>query len=228
MNILSTIKNYNNIENLKNKEKDKRIYILGTGPSLSEVDFSLIKNEIFVGVNTLYHGYDKFKINPKYYCCSDGYTWDNIKGDIEKINSIFLLGHILDLEQREDLDINKYAWINFLGYVWRDRKFTYDLREGTYNSGSVIGDIAIPLALYLGCTKIYLLGVDCDYSKDHHFDDYKEEVDAPPLKGDWSQVFTSYSIIKNYLDETKIAEIINLTENSKLHIFKQENLKEII
>ena len=98
------------------------------------------------------------------------------------------------------------------------------MREGTYNGGTIVIDIAIPLALYLGAKEIILLGVDCDYSKEHHFDDYIEDVAAPPLQGDWRQVFVSYELLKSKIN----VEILNATKGTKLTIFEKVELENII
>ena len=49
---------------------------------------------------------------------------------------------------------------------------SFDLEKGTYVCGTVVLDISIPLAVYLGCSDIYLIGCDCNaeghfYNVDH-------------------------------------------------------------
>lgn len=44
---------------------------------------------------------------------------------------------------------------------------SYDLHKGTLMSGSVIQDTSIPIAAWLGCNEIYLIG--CDMSDTGHF-----------------------------------------------------------
>ena len=56
-------KNNEKIKEFQNIHQGKRCFIIGTGPSLNQTDFDLIKNEILIGVNTLYRGIDNFNIN---------------------------------------------------------------------------------------------------------------------------------------------------------------------
>ena len=228
MNIIETVENIVALESLKDKHKGETAFLLGTGPSLNDVDFTLIRDRLLIGCNSLVRGYDKFGIRCQYYCCSDGYTFKELDGEIMGLEDTEkFIAHGAARPYEASAYNGKAHLISELGYVWLDREVSFDLIMGTYNGGTVMVDLMIPLAVWLGCTRIVLLGCDCTYMRGAHFDDYVELVDAPPIKGDWRQIFYSYSLVKRELGELGV-EIVNATENTALDVFEKKPLREVV
>lgn len=227
-------KNRKRIEKLKNIHQGERCFIIGTGPSLNRTNFELIKNEILFGVNTLYRGFKKFGIKCQYYACSDKKVWQkHAKGMLMAGHLLFLSGgaakHYLEnknffqkFKKKEPLTIKQ------LGFMWEKNEFARNLSKGTYNGDTVIIDVCLQAAFYMGFKKVYLLGCDCDYTGFHRFDgSQSENLEGGGVKGSWSKVFKSYKICKDVFEKNN-KEIINATVGGKLKIFKRQKLEEII
>ena len=102
--------------------------------------------------------------------------------------------------------------------------------------------LAIYLAIYLGCKEIYLLGVDHDwilhYGESRHFYDEKQSVLSKSGYNEWSSDFGTQ--IKSYANLWKVygniaeyanlhdIKIINATPGSLLDIFPKTTLEKAL
>jgi len=69
----------------KNITLDETAFIIGSGPSLNEIDISLLKNLETFGMNRQYIAFEDWGFEPKYYCLIDSRLIDKIfKKDILK------------------------------------------------------------------------------------------------------------------------------------------------
>jgi len=224
-----TEKNYNAIANIENKFVGERIFIIGSGPSLLDTNFDSIKNEILFGVNRLFLGYEEFGINCKFYAASD----PNIDylPNILNLDTCLFLGHgALDNYIKnimlKDIKVNKNPLLlPLLGWMWeKDGKFSKNLTRGTFNGWTIICDIPLQAAYYMGFEEVYLLGCDWDFSKQSHFYDTKTNTNDPLF---YERSFKSYKVCKKvYEDDGR--KIINVTPNTKLDVFERSTLEEII
>lgn len=225
--------NSHKLKKFKNIHKGQRCFIIGTGPSLNKTNFSLIKNEIIFGVNTLYRGLSRFGISCNYYAITDIDVWQNHFRNILELDTIlFLSGGAGESYLSKKLFFQKFQKnepivIRQLGLMWSSECFSKDLSAGTYNGDTIITDICLQAAYYMGFREVYLLGCDCDYSRLHRFDGLKTETLGGGAAGDWPKVFASYEICKKVYEEDG-REIINATAGGKLEIFKRKKLEEIV
>lgn len=221
------------LESLKNIHDGERLFILGTGPSLRKTDFSLLKDEILFGVNSLYRGYEKFNIECQYYGVSDPKI--PYLQDVLNLKTQLFLGHgacdqYLTQYFSRELEVEKFPLLlSLLGWMWEsESNFSFDLRHGTFNGDTVVIDICLQVAYYMGFAKIYLLGCDCDYKGMHRFDgSVADNLAGSGVSGDWKKVFASYKICKKIFENDN-REIINATVGGKLEIFERKCLEDII
>ena len=61
----------NHPRNLRNQELGKRVFILANGPSLNQIDLSLLRSEIVIGMNGSTMLEEKFGFESQYYVVSD-------------------------------------------------------------------------------------------------------------------------------------------------------------
>jgi len=222
------------LKRFRDIHKGERCFIVGTGPSLNKTNFSLIKDEIIFGVNTLYRGLSKFGIDCDYYAVTDFEVWQrHFKGILGLNTILFLSGgaaasYATQLEYFQPFQKSEVYLIRHLGSMWSSGRFSKDLSVGAYNGDTIIIDICLQAAYYMGFEKVYLLGCDCDYSGLHRFDGLvSENLGGSGVRGDWSKVFASYEICKRVYEENG-REIINATVGGKLEIFKRERLEDIV
>ena len=139
------------ISDYKNLHQGKKLFILASGPSLKDLDLSLLKNKIVMGLNRSTLVYPA----PYYQCVFDYRLFDLYLNDYQKVRQLFTLeGRPLGLT------------LKLLG----GEGFSTDLEEGIY-SGYTISYFALQVAAYMGFNKIFFLGLDLkhDGSKTHFF-----------------------------------------------------------
>jgi len=221
------------IKRLHNKHEGERCFIIGSGPSLNKTDFSLIKNEILFGVNTLYRGLKKFDISCDYWAVVDGKLFEvHYKPLLKLDTTLFLAEHAGQryLKKKEfyssDAALEPIV-LRHLGSMNIWNKFSRDITQGVFSGGTVVIQ-SIQIAFYLGFKQVYLLGCDSDYSGMHRFDNLMtENVDGKGVTGGISYLFSAYEICRNaFEDEGR--EIINSTVGGKLEVFKRKRLEDVV
>ncbi|PCI52153.1 MAG: hypothetical protein COB51_00710 [Moraxellaceae bacterium] len=159
--ILGGIKK-NKIQRLKSKEQGRDIVILGNGPSLYDMDFSKLKDPVYVGLNGSALFSSEAGIYEEYYVLSDlRFVKDPLKMKILEDN---LRSDALLVVRRE---LSGYFASDFTREVCSVRSlgrdgFSFDLARGFY-FGCTTVMLAIQLASFLGAKNIFLCGVDLRY-----------------------------------------------------------------
>ncbi|EQB01417.1 hypothetical protein L485_11120 [Sphingobium baderi LL03] len=156
------IKRFNFDPALANKIKStKRCFVLGMGPSLEKIDPAGLGDEFVIGTNFIL----RTDFKPDVICVVDNRRFDYenwSKSDVKVIT----VKQISERRGEQMNDINHYADVDYIDYntglqtsVLKISDF--DNRFATVNfSGSVITDLVIPFACYLGMKEIYVLGLD--------------------------------------------------------------------
>ena len=139
------------ISDFKNLHRDKRLFILASGPSLSSLDLSPLNRRIVMGLNRSFLAYP----GSHYHCVMDHRLFELFPGPLRQTRCLFTL------EDR--------PWgipIKLLGA----EKFSADLEQGIY-SGYTISYIALQVAHYMGFKEIFFLGLDLklDRGRTHFF-----------------------------------------------------------
>ena len=182
---------------LKNKELGKRIFILANGPSLNDLDLSLLKSEVIIGMNGSTMLEEKFDFESQYYVVSDKrFLLSPIKrkwatDKLSKNTRRVIRADLRDVDDPESEDRTTYV-----NAISRDG-FSKNLSNGFFY-GNTTTMLAIQLAWHLGSSEVYILGCDLRYMKDKpRF--YEEE--NPQLE----DAFTSIQL-KNIIDASIIFE----------------------
>lgn len=161
----------------KNMHRGERCFILGNGPSLKELDFSLLEHEITFTVNQLARNPEFPKLKTNYHMWVDG-AFFRLQPDrsedmellqvMRSVNSgdnhptIFYPLKAKDMIDRFDLaseiKINYFDSVDF--NTNKALKSNLDFCHAVPNFCTVV-QYAIGLAVYMGFKEIYLLGCDC-------------------------------------------------------------------
>lgn len=156
----------------KNIHKGERCFILGNGPSLKEVDFSLLKKEYVFTVNQLARRADYCELSANYHLWSDFNFFDesNVTEELvlcmkavntsgNRVQCFFPADVKNFLDEHgisKEVDCNYFKLrTNF--YEGFNEKI--DFTKFTPCLSTVV-HYAILLAVYMGFSEIYLLGVD--------------------------------------------------------------------
>lgn len=171
------------LEGLRDIHKDKRCFIIATGPSLRIEDVEKLEDEITIGVNTLYRLYENTTFRPTYYASLDHDGQSAIEDNIEKYNKftkeiVFLNSLHKSSQNHSRAEIihlplcYQNHWFNINNprfHYDKNLKYCTDVVWGLYDKYTIT-NVAIELAIYMGCKEIYLIGVDCNYTSSQvHF-----------------------------------------------------------
>jgi hypothetical protein len=189
-----------NISDYKNLHKQKMLFILASGPSLSDLDLSLLKNKMVMGLNRSILTYPE----PYYQCVFDHRLFDLYLEDFKKVRQLFTL---------EDRPLG--LTLKLLG----GEGFSFDLEEGIY-SGYTISYFALQVAVYMGFKKIFFLGLDLkhDGPKTHFFGQDQQTLEHENTE------FPKMIKMLNFGAETLASsdiEVYNCSPTSTLTTFKK-------
>lgn len=232
---LSLTFNESKIKKLRDKFHGRRCFLIGNGPSLSQMDLTLLEHEVTFVSNKFY----KLKTNltPDFWFIFDIL---NIEWDYPKIygNGICKFIPFRSRQSIDEID-NETLLINQLGGVW---DFSEDALRGIYKGENVIFSM-LQLACYMGFKEIYLIGVDFNWgegvghkntaelikgqsiSATHFVDNYYEE-DEPWMSPVLADAITQFRIAKRFT-ESKGIQVHNAGIDSKLDIFPRKDFNEL-
>lgn len=207
----------------------ERCFILGCGPTLNKFNLKKLNCEFVIGVNRiLLSGF-----TPSIICFSDPGTLneDYIKLLYNVDSKLVFAKHIVDsVLKYNNFPQNKihkvYNLIFKPMYPYNYKSIYTQNLEHTQCIGSVIGDIAIPLAIYLGIKKIFLLGVDSYYDviniKQAHF--WKQDITKNELMMIRDERYRQVWFGKlDILARLKGVNIVNLSPGSALIAFEKKD-----
>lgn len=152
------------LKEYKNKYKGQRCFILGNGPSLLEHDLSLLKDELTFGCNFIFR-----RFTPTFLCISDAKKYEQNKEEMDRTPSIKFFSsppcrNVAEDGYRIPLEFRKKRLDNV-------KEFQKNL-EFTSWGRTVIIDLCLPIAYFMGFEKVYLIG--CDLSDEGHFYDVRK------------------------------------------------------
>lgn len=159
------------LESYKNLHQGKRCFVIGTGPSLRMEDLDKLaeSQDICISVNGIIKAFDSTKWRPTYYMLIDrgGFKcWKNeLLGKCRMEH--MLIGDCIEDAVDGDFEIFHLSRLQVGAHC--PPAFTEDFSRGCYTCSAVIY-CALQFAAYLGCSEIYLCGIDYDFSMSHnHF-----------------------------------------------------------
>ncbi len=211
---------------VRDKYNGDKCVIFGNGPSLT-IDHvkRVIKSKIFTFVaNGFCLIFDKIKFTPDVVCMSNydaimkygaGYPTETLKffreGWQQHINYNIENVYELPFSCEHDLGNHKGSFV-------KDGNFTLDPWKENFCGDTVLLDFAVPLAYYMGFNEIYLIGVDCDYSKGYFTERYSisaKDTFKGMVNNDYSIAIPSYRYVNNFLTDHG-RKIYKLTESKQL------------
>lgn len=226
------------IYNLKEQYKGATCIILGNGPSLKNIDNSLLKKYITFGSNGIF-----LKYTPDFYITISRDFYLNYISEINSLKSKykFIEKSYEDIHTKNTIKI-KCSWAvygNFFDYNF-PVPLDYSLRPDKliYLGGSVIFG-QIQLAQWMGFKKIILLGVDHNMvtddkrqyggvkltekdTKDIHFSkEYKSSMHSDIMATEHA-----FLLAKEQCEDAGIS-LLNATPGTKLEIVKKIKLESL-
>ena len=219
------------IEKFKNIHKGERCFIVATGPSLRMDDLDCLwkYNEFCFSMNKIWYAFEKTRWRPTYYIADDWRMLKYYSDELEKINAQYLFLGDTDREywnKPHKKNILKHHF-NCECSEFRLPKFSQDFSRQCY-MGSTVTYSCMQLAVYMGFSQIYLLGVDFSYgdnNKDMKYSHFFKEKELVSI-GYTKQVTLAYEKAKEYTEQQGIV-IYNATRGGKLEIFERVDFDDL-
>ncbi len=137
---------------MRGRLSGQRCFILGNGPSLSETNLDLLRDEWVIGLNRIYlhpasHGWRRFL-----YCCVNPHVLSQYREEILALDA----PKFLPWEQRALLGSGAdRVWLR----TRHEPRFSFDLTDAIWQ-GATVTYVAMQVAFHLGFRDVVLAGVD--------------------------------------------------------------------
>lgn len=227
---------------LKNSHKGERCFVIGNGPSLTADDLQVLHDNhvITFATNRIYNMFDKTSWRPTYYVSEDINVIRGVKKEVEAVEAKRKFFPI-NLKWYEEYDIPN------ADYFYMD--YTSELKE-TFGLSTDIAHIircratvtttCIQIAIYMGFSEIYLLGVDHSFAKmvdkngnviedksirSHFTDDYNSDI--PDLGYNIDATTEAYFNVEQLSHKLKTFRVFNATRGGKLEVFERKDFDEL-
>lgn len=143
--------------------KGQRCFIAGNGPSLNKIDMSRLKGEIVFGCNKCYHGFERWGVTFPYWAGVDGRIVSWPSEDLCRLDNIM---KFVPYELKNVFENNgKVCPVNLLELPQNnDRPPPFSVFPYWIFPGTTITFVLLQLAVIMGCSPIYLIGVDFSYT----------------------------------------------------------------
>jgi len=223
----------------KNAYHDRRCFIIGNGPSLRNTDLDLLRDEITIGVNSIFLS----GFLPTHYVVEDIFVAEDRAAEIKALKgpTKWFGNHL-----KYCFDDDSACWLNLrMRYNVEDPDFptfSTNAARQVWASGTV-SYICMQLAYFFGCPSIYLVGFD------HHYDipsDAEKEGNMITSASDDPNHFDPSYFGKGYRWHDPMVErmergyvaarknfelagrqIINATVGGKLEVFPRVNFESL-
>ena len=234
-------------ERFRNCHAGKRCFVIGNGPSLTSQDLAPLAEELTFVTN----GFVKHPIvehwQPNYYFFTDHVWFDgseSTKAFFQLLRSRVYASHFFVpsavhevIETQKVIPLESTSFVAFDG-SWKDQ---IDITERLTNIDTVI-QLAIMTAVHMGCSPIYLLGVDHDWLANRHSGHYnfypgKTLSNHPVAIGEFETSYeqdmvTMVRLWREYRRLGEVAEkmgtrILNATHGGFLDVFDRVNYESL-
>lgn len=231
------------IRTYKNAFAGRRCFLIGNGPSLRAEDLTTLHEhgELCFGFNRIYNIFEDTPWRPDFYISQDEKM---LGGCVEVVDSLALPVKFVPIQLSWYYNINVHdaAYFHILPQGDTDAeayRFSEDCAQGLYNSGTGMYTAA-QLAVYMGITEIYLIGVDHHFRisrnnageivvdnsvKDYFTDKYNEDKDRLYIPNTEKSTLT-YIAMKQHCDARGV-RAYNATRGGKLEVFPRVDFDDL-
>ena len=159
----------------------KTAYLIGTGPSLKQIDMSKLKNKESITFNRAYIAFEDWGFDPTYYLCIDSQDLLSTAEDIKKIATegkvkhLFLPYDMCTEERYKNLEFDTHDHITFLQGTPEATQIVMTFASHTpltkHNilvcpMPSSAGFMGLKMLYLMGYQEVALLGCDVRYNLD--------------------------------------------------------------
>lgn len=239
----------NNIQHLKGVGKGNRIFLVGNGPSLNDMNLDLLENEDSIAMNRIELIYPKTKWRPSYYIfcssnCGDarwGKKWSKsiVNAAKEEKTQPLIWNRFKKTIERnagEKLDDSTIYLEKFSeNKIGQDNCFSTNAEKRLDKSGTTM-NVALQLAYYMDYDEVYLIGCDSNWvsatnttkTKEGDINHFHSDYHAYIGNGQhefWRMNTTHLTAAKHYKAANK--KIYNAGINSAIDAYEKIEFKSL-
>ena len=165
-------RDYRKLSKFKDRHRGEGCFIIGNGPSLTLEDLEKLKGETTFAANKIWLIFDKTDWRPQYYVLEDDHIINQHQEEIRRLKGLpkFVNRQWKHLF-RDDPEAIWYPWHRLDDDEFP--KFSDNALEIVY-CGYQVTYISLQLAYFMGFSRVYLIGVDFNYSLAHQGQDTVE------------------------------------------------------
>jgi hypothetical protein len=145
--------NVGRFEMLRDRHAGQRGVIVANGPSLNRMDLSFLKNEIVIGLNKIYLGFNQFGFYPRYYVAVNPYVIEQSVAEIRSLKCVKFISNRSAALVAED------ALTYHINTTQPPERFCHDIVQGVHE-GWTVTYAALQVARFLGFDTVVLIGLD--------------------------------------------------------------------
>lgn len=239
---LTSPKNRRRWEELQNRHRGQRLFLVGAGPSLRIDDLDRIHEagECSFAFNKIYLAFDQTRFRPDYYLVEDDLVAKNNREEIKGLSGFhkFYPDYLLPILGEPDEETTLFYF-----EVQTPECFTPKFADTALrlHSGYSCLFSAMQLALWMGFKEIVTLGLDFSFAipkqaegqvltndkeRNHFTSDYRkpgERWNRPYLE----QTRQAFQLARSTA-ESKGARILNASRSTQLDVFERVDLDQIL
>jgi len=155
---LST-KNRERINYYKDRHIGERCVIIGNGPSLKNMDLSLIREEITFGMNRIYLLFEEIDFRPTYFVSINDLVLKQFSPEISALQ----MPKFINWNLRSEYDRSDPKTIYIKTSLGLKDRFSKDISKPIYSGGTVTY-ITLQIAFFMGFSEVILIGIDHNFS----------------------------------------------------------------
>jgi hypothetical protein len=237
---------------LKDVHRGRRCFVIGNGPSLARQDVEPLAGELTFAMNGFLNHPAIGRIKPTYYCLVDPSYFDGSASSDRFLGRLFETvteSHFIlpyasaeTILGRWKVPAGRATFVTFAGNLATASLRTLDL---TRPLPCVLNcaQLAIMVALYAGCSPVYLMGMDHDWAAhrgtETHFYPQKTIENHPVAHGEWDRypyltilddclkVWRGYATLRRRA-ESAGQNIINCSDGGFLDVFDRADYRDLV
>lgn len=195
------------IKKYKGVHKGKRLFILASGPSLNDLDLSLLKRRITMGLNRSVLTYPE----TYYHCVMDQRLFELYGDLLHQTRQLFTVeGRPFGIKLK-NLGADGWSW---------------DLDKGIH-TGYTIAFVALQIAVYMEFSEVFYLGLDLKHKAGHTHFFGRDEVTAGHEDTEFPKMNKMLSYAAKLLEERDI-KVYNCSTDTSLTCFPHMPFEEAI
>lgn len=207
------------LDDLVDRHKGQRAFVVGNGPSLKQLDMPILKDEITFGSNRVYLGFEDWGFDFTYWAIADSLQFEKYTREWEQklpdaMTKFYPFEYLGLFNVKNGVPINFFPpghpenKTNFIDPFKTEEQAAPNGFSNTPDSvylGHTVTYAMLQLAVIMGCDPIYLIGTD------HRYAITKEDTKS----GLWKNDNSENHFHKNYGKDSNKTNVFHLPEAEK-------------